>query len=123
MSKKSTENSDSLELLLDTMCNTFGGVMFIAIALVIISTFIPKITKDIDAESTNDMRIAELQAEIEQLHLQIKKQQISISLKNELVEKYKNSPYLDKIRELGRLKDENAELQREYFELKEISAQ
>jgi len=110
MSKKSTENSDSLELLLDTMCNTFGGVMFIAIALVIISTFIPKITKDIDAESTNDMRIAELQAEIEQLHLQIKKQQISISLKNELVEKYKNSPYLDKIRELGRLKDENAKL-------------
>ena len=28
---------DSLELLLDTMCNTFGAIMFIAISLVIIS--------------------------------------------------------------------------------------
>ena len=26
---------ESLELLLDTMCNTFGGVMFIAISMVI----------------------------------------------------------------------------------------
>ena len=25
--------SDSLDLLLDTMCNTFGGVVFIAISL------------------------------------------------------------------------------------------
>lgn len=32
MSRKNSEDS-SLELLLDTMCNTFGGVMFIAILL------------------------------------------------------------------------------------------
>lgn len=30
------EQESSLELLLDTMCNTFGGVMFIAISLVVI---------------------------------------------------------------------------------------
>ena len=33
---KSREPESSLELLLDTMCNTFGGVMFIAIALVVV---------------------------------------------------------------------------------------
>lgn len=32
MSRRKSEDS-SLELLLDTMCNTFGGVMFIAILL------------------------------------------------------------------------------------------
>ena len=30
------EDSSSLELLLDTMCNTFGGVMFIAITLAVV---------------------------------------------------------------------------------------
>ena len=34
MSRKQSEDS-SLELLLDTMCNTFGGVMFIAISLAV----------------------------------------------------------------------------------------
>lgn len=35
MARKNSEDS-SLELLLDTMCNTFGGVMFIAISLAVI---------------------------------------------------------------------------------------
>ena len=30
------EEESSLELLLDTMCNTFGGVMFIAISIFVI---------------------------------------------------------------------------------------
>ena len=37
MSKRSRqEEESSLELLLDTMCNTFGGVMFIAISIFVI---------------------------------------------------------------------------------------
>ena len=37
---------DSLELLLDTMCNTFGAIMFIAISLVIISQISTKMVRD-----------------------------------------------------------------------------
>ena len=37
MARKSNQLPSSLELLLDTMCNTFGGIMFIAIALVIVT--------------------------------------------------------------------------------------
>lgn len=37
MAKKSHRLPESLELLLDTMCNTFGGIMFIAIALTIVT--------------------------------------------------------------------------------------
>ena len=110
MAKRSIINSDSLELLLDTMCNTFGGVMFIAIALVVISTFIPDVIKNIDNEAPYEQKIKELQVKIESLHRQLKKQQLSISLKNELVERFKNSPHLDDIRKLASLKDENAKL-------------
>ena len=43
MSRRSRGEASSLELLLDTMCNTFGGVMFIAISLfVVISAMEPK---------------------------------------------------------------------------------
>lgn len=34
--RRRTTSADSLELLLDTICNTFGGVLFIAILVVIL---------------------------------------------------------------------------------------
>ena len=37
---------DSLELLLDTMCNTFGAIMFIAISIVVISQLSTKAIKE-----------------------------------------------------------------------------
>ena len=40
MSKLKDNLPESLELLLDTMCNTFGGIMFIALSLVIISQLV-----------------------------------------------------------------------------------
>lgn len=36
MSRRRTTKQDSLELLLDTICNTFGGVLFIAILVVLL---------------------------------------------------------------------------------------
>ena len=36
MSRKSSASSDSLDLLLDTICNTFGGVLFIAMLVIIL---------------------------------------------------------------------------------------
>ena len=36
MSRRSAAKQDSLELLLDTICNTFGGVLFIAILVVML---------------------------------------------------------------------------------------
>ena len=41
MNKKSSPNSGSLDMLLDTMCNTFGGVCFIALMVAIISAALP----------------------------------------------------------------------------------
>ena len=41
---------DSLELLLDTMCNTFGGIMFIAISLVVLSQLVTQQQKAMSEE-------------------------------------------------------------------------
>src|SRR3989339_1580813 len=103
MAKKPLISGDSLELLLDKMCNTFGGVMFIAIALVVISAFIPKIIGEIDSDLKSAEKIEDLQVTIAGLQQQLKKMQLERSLKEQLLEKFKNHPHLDKILELGKL--------------------
>ncbi|MBQ4480336.1 MAG: hypothetical protein II943_06830 [Victivallales bacterium] len=75
MAKKKSESlPSSLELLLDTMCNTFGGIMFIAIALVIVTQFASKsvmesITKLPTPEEKEALRrqLAELQLEVHEV--------------------------------------------------------
>lgn len=47
MSKHGSPTSDSLELLLDTICNTFGGIVFIALLIVVMLRLSP--TKEISA--------------------------------------------------------------------------
>ncbi len=43
---KASPTTQSLDMLLDTMCNTFGGVCFIALLIAIISSTLPKDTTD-----------------------------------------------------------------------------
>lgn len=42
MKRRTSINAGSLDMLLDTMCNTFGGVCFIALMVAIISASFPK---------------------------------------------------------------------------------
>ena len=50
--RRPAENpADSLELLLDTICNTFGGVLFIAL-LVALLTHVPAADRPQPAEGT-----------------------------------------------------------------------
>ena len=67
MSRRRGSEASSLELLLDTMCNTFGGVMFIAISLfVVISAMEPDRPAAPEPE-TETVSPEELRAEILQL--------------------------------------------------------
>ncbi len=57
MSRRRNTNSSSLDLFLDTICNAFGGIMFIAILLSIISQFRSKQDgpqKPVDPRATQD---------------------------------------------------------------------
>ena len=68
--RRRQEEDSSLELLLDTMCNTFGGVMFIAISLAVMLSMrsaVNAVPADTSAEiRAVQQRIAELQLELEQ---------------------------------------------------------
>ena len=68
MRRRQDEDS-SLELLLDTMCNTFGGVMFIAISLAVMLSMrgaVERVTADESAEILKTrQQITVLQQQIE----------------------------------------------------------
>lgn len=58
---------DSLELLLDTMCNTFGAIMFIAIALVIISKVTTKMIREMKPQEITEEYLEQLRRQIRAL--------------------------------------------------------
>lgn len=68
---KNNQLPDSLELLLDTMCNTFGGVMFIAVSLIIISQMISSVQKSMTAEDVNESKLASMRQNIDTLQQEV----------------------------------------------------
>ncbi len=66
MSKKN-KLPESLELLLDTMCNTFGAIMFIAISLVIISQVTTKMIRDMQPQEVTEEYLEQMRQRIRAL--------------------------------------------------------
>ena len=62
---------DSLELLLDTMCNTFGGIMFIAISLVVISQLMSAAMRKMTPERIDETQMAELRSRTETMRQEV----------------------------------------------------
>lgn len=65
------EESSSLELLLDTMCNTFGGVMFIAITLAVVLFSRNALNTQQTPEERTVQRHEELIRQIEELKTKV----------------------------------------------------
>ena len=103
------EGAGSLELLLDTMCNAFGGVMFIAILLVILSQFVD--TRKIEA--TEDKTLEERRRRVE---LSEAAQGIEARLRTARAELdaafrlHANRPLLERIKQL---RAENAKIEQQ----------
>ena len=89
---KKNRFTESLELLLDIMCNTFGGVMFIALLLVIMSLTIKENNKIIKKVDPN------LPLNINQLEMKIKALEIRkaklITQKNNFIKNQKKNEKL-----------------------------
>jgi len=71
MSRRSSSvDSASLELLLDTMCNSFGGVMFISILLAVLTQFAEVKTAPLAQQDTSKLKqlqVETLEAEVARL--------------------------------------------------------
>ena len=86
----------SLELLLDTMCNTFGGVMFIAISIFVIIYGMTQIESA--AQSQPDP--TELRREIESIQMVIDELENQIKLQTDALELNKKTDLNSHLREI-----------------------
>ena len=76
---KKNKLPDSLELLLDTMCNTFGAIMFIAISLVIISQVTTKIVRDKQPIEITEELLAGLRAQVRELEDELAMEELKMA--------------------------------------------
>lgn len=89
--RKKNNLPESLELLLDTMCNTFGAIMFIAISLVVISQIVTKIVHEMQPQKVDEAFLEKMRNEVRTLentvvdleHEQAKKALIIMGLQKE----------------------------------------
>lgn len=121
--KKDGIESGSLDILLDTMCNTFGGVCFIALMVCLILAMTPKgdsndhIVEEVEEEETMlfDHEKAELLKEIDELNAIIKtKEEFLEENTNKLaVVRMDVSNLVSNTAEIARLKRRRLELEDE----------
>ena len=110
--KRDSLANDSLEFLLVVMTNTFGSVMFIAIVLVIISSFTA--VSPIPSKDKMDLtKIDTVNLEIVQMEKEISVIQQQNSLKEKLIKSYGVIDTGKYIERLASLKDENTVVQNE----------
>ena len=108
MSRLKDNLPDSLELLLDTMCNTFGGIMFIALSLVIISQLVTDKLTSASAGQADQNEIKTLQQSVALLEENVKAEELKIRNYRHL--KSKVTPdLLKKQAELEKLNQRNRE--------------
>lgn len=98
MSKK-REPESSLELLLDTMCNTFGGVMFIAIALVVVLSMMSHLDVDIPFQSD----YSSMQKQLEKLKQEIEMISRQNEIRGENIRIIQNDPRREMLADILRL--------------------
>lgn len=72
MSSRRRAPSSSLDLLLDTICNTFGGVLFIAILVVLLLQMSGKSGANSAVEAEEQQQFLESQAQLEELRARLK---------------------------------------------------
>ena len=93
--RRNTEDDSSLELLLDTMCNTFGGVMFIAIMLFVI------ISNLVQAQVTTPVQDpVELYRKIESLRMVLNELQRQLAIQDEELKKLKTNSADSRLQEI-----------------------
>lgn len=102
-------DNDNLELLLDTMCNAFGGVMFIALLLAILSQF-AEVKNSPAVAQQHRIKLKALESEVQGLRAQAEQQR-------QLVDMLSGDSALAE--ELMGLKGSNAELEAKLGSLEE----
>lgn len=123
MARTSTIDDGSLELLLDTICNTFGGILFIALLVAIMMN-----SSGVDATQTTpepslEEEMLDLQSQIAMLQQEQDVLERGRQSEAEAVRAVFEQEFVDAIRELEREQAQEVELSKEHSALLKDSSE
>lgn len=110
MSRKAASSGDSLDLLLDTICNTFGGILFIAMLVVLLTNQLSRdaATAAPNAESSRALR--RLRGELTESQSRLTKLRQAVRQKEDLERRFADPESLALLESLQSLDDNSDEL-------------
>lgn len=111
----------SLELLLDTICNTFGGVLFVALLVaVLLQLSHSKLSASMDSENAN-ISLLQLQQQAEDARAELRRLRRVQTLQQEMLRDLVPEDYQDELERLFSLRRQQAELEEQLAELRDKS--
>lgn len=111
MSRRSAAKQDSLDLLLDTICNTFGGVLFIAILVVLLLQQTGKKVAIVDSPSIPAEQIHALNIQLSELNAELTQLRANQDAQNQIIEQFGNEEIQALLKQRQALIDQLNELQ------------
>lgn len=102
---------DGLDLLLDTICNTFGGVLFIAILVVLLLQETGSQAVDVDQPTIPAEQIQDLRIRLAELNAELTRAKSNQDAQSEIIEQFANDEIRDLLKQRQTLLTEREELE------------
>lgn len=93
-------NSDSLDLLLDTICNTFGGIVFISLLVVILANVTNKEVSNEPPDPETQSKLISLQRELDTTQNKMQQMQAAVKQQQDFEEEFTSKESIRLAREL-----------------------
>ncbi len=113
MSRKAAPVGDSLDLLLDTICNTFGGILFIAMLVVILTSQISRDAAPSAPSAESSRALRRLRGELTESESKLTKLRQAVRQKEDLERRFADPESLGLLESLRSLDDDSDELLKE----------
>lgn len=110
MSRRAASRGDSLDLLLDTICNTFGGILFIAMLVVILTNQMSRDSSPAEPTAENSRALRKMRSELSDSDAKLTKLRQAVRQKEDLERQFADPDSRELLTTLHELDDDTASM-------------
>jgi hypothetical protein len=110
MSRRAAPSGDSLDLLLDTICNTFGGILFIAMLVVILTNQMSHDSSPSEPTAENSRALRKMRGELSDSDAKLTKLRQAVRQKEDLERQFADPESRELLTTLHELDDDTASM-------------
>ena len=110
MSRRAAPSGDSLDLLLDTICNTFGGILFIAMLVVILTNQMSRESSPTEPTAQNSQALRTMRGQLSESDAKLTKLRQAARQKEDLERQFADPESRELLTTLHELDDDTASM-------------